>query len=167
MNGPVINDSHYTSMLDAVKSFLEKYQTYSKLDSTKLIAMLDNVDITKNTTTIANTTKLTIINSLSGDCLTSFKWAYTANGVDYTSLQVSFQKDGTFSSFRDDRAICTIGDTSINISEAQAIDIALKNLPYYSYNMPDHTIVSDFNVTEDRITAKLAASPVRSTAFRP
>jgi hypothetical protein len=167
MNVPVISDRHYANILDAVKSFLEKYQTYSKLDSTKLIAMLEEVDLTKNMTTIVDNTKLTVINYLSGDGITSLKWAYTEYGVDYTSLQLGFQKDGTFNSYRDDRAICTIGDTSINISKEQAIDIALKNLPSYSYRMPNQTIVSDFNVTEDKITASLAASPVRSNEFRP
>jgi hypothetical protein len=106
------------------------------------------------------------MNELSGDCLTFFSWISTINGADYTSLQLGFHKDGTLDSFRDDRTVYAIGDTSINISREQAIDIALENLSDYSYEMSDHSVVMDFNVTVDKIVAKLATSPVNSV-LRP
>jgi len=159
--GQLISDKQYTNLLDAVKSFLGKYQNYTNKDSTNLIAMLDNVDITKNSTTIVGNTKLTISNSVwAGTEITFFNWAYTVNGADYTSLQISFQKNGIIDTLLDNRAIYTIGDTSINISKEQAIDIALKNLSSYSYEMPDQFIVTDFNVTEDKIAANLVTSPI-------
>jgi hypothetical protein len=167
-NGHIVGDKQYTNLLDAVKSFLAKYQTYSKMDSTNLIAMLDNVDINTNSTKIVGNTKLSITNTLfSGEELTKFKWAHTENGVDYTSLQVSFQKNGIFDSFRDTRAVYIIGDTSINISSEQAIKIALDYLPNYSYEMPDNTWISDFNVTEDKITTALESSAVNYPEMRP
>jgi len=167
-NGSVISNEQYTNPLDAVKSFLEKYQNYTKIDSTNLIELLDNVDITKDSSITVGNTKLTITNTLfAGEDLTKFKWAYTVNGVDYTSLQVSFQKNGIFDSFRDTRAVYTIGDTSINISSEQAIEIALNYLPSYSYEMPYNTMVSDFNVTEDKITTALESSPVNYPEMRP
>jgi hypothetical protein len=159
MNGSVISERQYVSLFDAVKSFVEKYQTYSKTDSTNLIAMLDNVDLTKNTTTIVGDTKLIISNNVfGGEEKTYLKWANTVNGADYTLLQLGFLKDGSFEYFMDERAICTIVDTSVNISREQAIEKALKNLSFYSYEMPDHSFVSDFNVTKDKISAELAIS---------
>ena len=159
INGSVISDRHYISLFDAVKSFLEKYQTYSKIDSTNLIAMLDNIDLTKNTTTIIGDTKLTISNNIfGGEEKTYLKWANTINGADYTLLQLLFLKDGNFESFMDERAVYTIVDTSVSISREQAIEIALGNLSSYSYEMPDHSFVSDFNVTKDRISAELVIS---------
>ena len=158
----VITDKQYTNLLDAVKGFLERYQTQTKIDSTNLIAMLDNVDITKDSITTVGNTKLAIsANSFwPGTDQTTFKWIQTANGADYTSLQVSFHKNGTIASIIDTRALYTIGDTSINISKEQAIDIALKNLSSYSYEMPDGSIVKDFNVAKDKVLAQLATSPV-------
>jgi len=158
----IITDKQYTNLLDAVKDFLERYQTHTKIDSTNLLAMLDDVDITKDSTTTVNNTKLTISSNSfwHGIDQTVFKWIHTINGADYTSLQVSFHKNGAIASIIDTRALYTIGDTSINISKEQAIDIALKNLSSYSYEMPDGSIVKDFNVTEDKILAKLATSPV-------
>jgi hypothetical protein len=166
--GSVISDKQYISQLDAVKSFLEKYQNYTKMDSTNLISMLDKVEVGENVTKIAGNTKLTITNMVSfGNAITNFNWAYTINGLDYTSLQVSFQKNGALYTLYDDRSIYTIGDTSINISKDQAIDIALKNLPTYSYEMPDGSIVSDFNITKDKIDAILDTSPIESTVLKP
>jgi hypothetical protein len=162
-NGSVIRDRLYPTLLDAVKSFLEKYQTYSKIDSSNLIAILDNVDITKNTTITVGNIKLTITNNVWGGLeLTNFDWAYTVNAADYTSLQVGFQTNGIFDAFYDNRAIYTIGNTSIMISSEQAIDIALQNLSTYSYKMPDQSTVSDFNVTKDKIVTTLVTMPVNS-----
>ena len=159
MNGPVISDRQYANLLDAVKSFLEKYQTYSKIDSTNLTSMLDNVDLTKNVTSIVGDTKLIITNNIfGGEEITYLKWANTVNGADYTLLQLGFLKNGSFEVFMDERAVYTIVDTSVNVSREQAIEIALKNLSSYSYLMPDQSIVSDFNVTEDKITAELSIS---------
>jgi hypothetical protein len=91
---------------------------------------------------------------------------YAVNGVDYTSLQLSYQ-DGNLNSIRDDRFIYTIGDTSVNISSEQAIDIALEYLPSYSYEMPNDVTVSGFNITEDLTTSELSAYPVNSMELKP
>jgi hypothetical protein len=168
VQGALISDKQYATQLDAVKSFLEKYQAYTKMDSSNLSAMLDEVDIAKNSTSTAGNIELTITNMYSvGKDLTLFDWAYLINGVEYTSLQVGFQKNGVIDAIYDNRAVFTIGDTSVNISPAQAIDIALKNLSAYAYAMPGDVIISDFNVTADRITTSIEASPVNSTVLRP
>jgi hypothetical protein len=168
VQGSLVSDKQYANQLDAVKSFLEKYQSYTKMDSTNLSAMLDEVDITKNSTSTAGNIELTITNEYwAGKDLTLFDWAYLINGVEYTSLQVGFQKNGVIDAIYDSRAVFTIGDTSVNISPEQAIEIALKNLSAYSYAMPGDVIISDFNVTVDRITTSIEASPVNSTVLRP
>lgn len=48
VEGSVISDRQYSNLLDAAKDFLEKYQAYSKLDSTEMINMPSNVDSAKN-----------------------------------------------------------------------------------------------------------------------
>ncbi|MCW4010472.1 MAG: hypothetical protein NWF05_07615 [Candidatus Bathyarchaeota archaeon] len=165
--GSIISDKRYVNLLDAVKGFFEKYQNYSKIDSTHLLDMLNDVDLTKNTTSTIGNIRLTVSNLVwAGMDLTEITWVYTVNGADYTSLQLILQKDGTLRSFRDERVVYTIGDTSINISREQAIEIALKNLSTYSYEMPDHTVIRDFNVTEDQIITKLATTSVNSV-LRP
>jgi hypothetical protein len=92
---------------------------------------------------------------------------YTVNGADYTSLQISFHKNGALYTLHDDRAVYSIGDTTVNISHEQAIDIAMKYSETYSYAMPDGSQVSGFNITEDQSTAKLVAYPIHSAELRP
>jgi hypothetical protein len=165
--GQVIKDRTYNSLNDETKAFLEKYQSYTKEDLSDLINLIDDLDLTKNFTTTIGNYKLVISNRyIYGIELTGFDWIYTENGAEYTSLKFSFQ-DGDLYSIRDDRKVFTIGDTSINISSEQAIKIALDYLPSYTYEMPDHTWITDFNVTGDRITTAIETSFVNYPEMRP
>ncbi len=166
-HGFIIKDKQYPTLLETVTGFLEKYQNYTKINSTDLVDMLDNVDLSKNVTITNEKIRLEISNVFwAGMDLTQIDWTYIIDGADYALLQLSFQKNGTLESFRDTRAIYTVGDTSISVSEEYAVEIALKNLSTYSYKMPDQSIVSDFNVTEDKIVAKLATSS-QNLVLRP
>lgn len=168
VNGQAITNKQYSNMYDAVTDFLKTYQTYTKIDSNNLITMLNNVDLTKDTTITTENTKLTIKSSSFGpDSLTNFRWEHIINGAAYDSLDITFDSVTNLLLFViDTRAIYTIGDTSINVSMEQAVDIALENLKSYSYKMPDGSVVSDFKATKDGVVASLETS--RSDyVFRP
>ena len=167
--GQVISDRQYTSLIDAAKTFLERYQTHTKIDSTDMVSMLDDkVDVTKDSSKTMGNTKLTISNiDYYGIKQTSFKWAYTVNETDYTSLQLCFQKNGLLYSFSDDRGVYSIGDTTVSVSSEQAIDIATKYIETYSYDMPNDYKVSGFNITEDQTTAQIETYPINSSELRP
>ncbi|MEM2098705.1 MAG: hypothetical protein QXU99_03020 [Candidatus Bathyarchaeia archaeon] len=165
--GQVISDRQYVSLVDAAKSILEKYQTYTKIDSADMIDMLDNVDATKDSSIMVgniNFTKYTII--AYGIEVTTFNWAYTVNGVEYTKLGIEFQ-NGIFSCLYDTRGVYSIGDTTVNISREQAIAIAMKYVENYSYAMPDGSRISNFNISKDQSTARLVAYPINSLVLRP
>jgi hypothetical protein len=158
MKGSVISDRPYSNVIDAATSFLQKYQSYSAMDSTEMIGMLANVNPTKNATIASGNLKLTVTHmdltgTAFGDSI-DFRWVQTFNGCDYLSVNIYFS-DGVFSGLIDRRAIYTIGDTSVNISKEQAIKIAMEAIKNYSYRMSDDWVVTGFNVTEDRITADL------------
>jgi hypothetical protein len=161
VSSQVITTTQYANQQEAVKGFLEKYQTYTTIDSGNLIAMLDNADLSKNSTTAKENTKLVVSNSLFGTTeQTTLRWTHTVNGADYTALEIGVNTDGAVISVYDTRALYTIGETSINISKEQAIDIALENLTDYSYDMFDGAVVSDFKVSRDNIVATLVTGPV-------
>ncbi|TRZ49745.1 MAG: hypothetical protein D4S01_08010 [Dehalococcoidia bacterium] len=165
--GQVISDRSYPNLIDAANGFLEKYQTYTKRDSTEMINTLANADTTKNSTVTAGNIKLTISNKVAlGDEKISLRWFYTVNGTDYTSLKISFQ-NGVFRSLRDNRGVYTIGDTSVNVSKEQAIANAMNRLESYSYPMPGGVKISDFNVTEERTTAELRCAVRNSSVLYP
>jgi hypothetical protein len=156
--------------LDAVKGFLERYQAYSKLDSTEMIAMLSNVDPAKNTTITQGTLKLTathkdLSDTVFGDSV-RFRWVQTFNGCDYLAVNLVF-RDGVFSSLVDRRQLYSIGDTAVNISKEQAVKIAMEYVESYSYRISDEYVVSDFNVVEDQTVAKLVPTVRESNVLYP
>jgi hypothetical protein len=55
----------------------------------------------------------------------------------------------------DTRALYTVSDASVKFSKEQAIDIAIEGLKYYSYELPDGSIVKDFKVSKDNVVATL------------
>jgi hypothetical protein len=162
IEGKVIANRQYDNPLVAVTDFLERYQTYTKLDSNSLIAMLDNVDMTKDSTVTTENTKFAITNSyLGGRNQVVFSWAQMINGVESRiGTSLVFDTDGNFISLGDSRALYTTGDMSINISKEQAIDIALENLKSYSYDMYDGVVVKDFKVSRENIVATLVTASV-------
>ena len=168
--GSVITDQPYANTVDVAKSFLEKYQAFSNLDSTEMIAMLANVDPTKNTTITSGDLKLTITHkdltgTAFGDSI-NFRWIRAINGCDYLAINAVF-RDGAFSSFIDHRARYSIGDTTVNIPKEQAIEIAMKYIQNYSYRISDDFVVSDFNVTEDRTVANLVPTVREGNVLYP
>ncbi|MCL2287583.1 MAG: hypothetical protein FWC33_00125 [Candidatus Bathyarchaeota archaeon] len=60
LEGKTITKHQYTNPFDAAKDFLERYQIYTNIDSNNLIAILNNVDTSKDSITIIENTKLTI-----------------------------------------------------------------------------------------------------------
>jgi hypothetical protein len=59
----------------------------------------------------------------------------------------------------DTRSLYTIGDTSVNVSMDQAIDIALEGLKSYSYEMADGSIVTNFKANRVNVIATLVTAP--------
>jgi hypothetical protein len=168
--GSVITDQPYTNTADAAKSFLKEYQAFSNLDSTEMIAMLANVDPTKNTTITSGELNLIVSHkdlagTAFGDSI-NFRWVRTINGCDYLTINTVF-RDGVFSSFIDHRARYSIGGTAVNITKEQAMDIAMKYIQNYSYRISDDLVVSDFNVTEDRTVANLVPTIKEGNALYP
>jgi len=146
----IITNTQYVNQRNAIVGFLEKYQIYTHIDSSNLIAMLNDVDLTKSSTTTQGNIKLKVsADSLWGVSQVNLRWTYTVKGADYTALEITVNARGFVTYMFDDRALYTIGDTSVNISMEQAVDIAIENLWTYSYEMHDGTVVKDFKVDKD------------------
>jgi hypothetical protein len=140
-----------SNLCDLTIEFLQEYQTHTgdtNLEGMK--QMLDVVDVTKNTTKTFGNVKFEVsVNSFSSSC----SWKNTFNNTDYSGICVEF-KDGHFYSFRDDRSYYKIGGTEVNISEQQAISIALKEVEHVWWSVADEK-VTEFSVVEKHIRAEL------------
>ncbi|MBN1244291.1 hypothetical protein JXA31_01705 [Candidatus Bathyarchaeota archaeon] len=166
-NGFIIYDKQYANLTDAAIGFLEKYQSYIKRDSTELINVLRNVDTNKNSTAIKGNIKLTVITKEDNVTeYTRFGWTWTVEGVDYPMMGVSF-KNGAFYGFTDNRGLYTIGDTTVNTSKEQAINAAIEYVKTYSYVLSDGSLISGFNVDENRAVAKLTCAIRNSSVLYP
>jgi len=158
-NGSVISDRQYENLIDAANSFLDKYQTHTGQDLEAIKNTLTDADPTKNMTVKADDIKLTISNGgIWGNRETSFDWKHVYNGCEYPGIYLGFS-NGVFSTINDGGIIYMIGDTTVNISQEQAINIAMNHIQNYSYTMPGGVEISDFNVTEERTEAWLVPSP--------
>jgi hypothetical protein len=97
LEGQAITNKQYANPRDAAKVFLETYQAYTNIDSSNLIAILNNVDISKDSTSIIENTKLTVKNTYIWEKYqTSFIWSHVINGADYTSTHLIFDNDVTY-----------------------------------------------------------------------
>ena len=174
-SGSVLPDTTTKNLVDSARSFLGKYQAFTGDDLTEMVNTLSSADATKNMTTSAGNTKLQISSqTLDPQTVdTIFRWTYTVNGADYTALGVTF-RNGNFYALRDDRGLYKIGNTDVNITEDQAIDLALKYIENYSYTgitgsdeNPTNVAVSGFNVTKENITAQLSTYARESSTLYP
>ncbi|MDR0797233.1 MAG: hypothetical protein LBE70_00720 [Nitrososphaerota archaeon] len=153
--GIILQHASNKNLVDTTKKLIENYQTFTGENLFDMIETLAKVDITQNMTTTSGTIKLqTSILHLDRETIqTLFTWTITIDNTDYTTLSIVFANDD-FDAFLDNRGIFESGNTKVNITEKQAIDLALKYLETYSYQGIEGT-VSGFSVDKERISCKL------------
>ncbi|MBN1357816.1 hypothetical protein JW988_03510 [Candidatus Bathyarchaeota archaeon] len=140
----------FNTMSENAATLLEKYQIYigdPGLEDYR--NMLSQFDVTQNATKTLNNIKLTSTNSL----VSSLDWRYSFNGADYSGIIISFQ-NGSFHAFQDDRSYYTIGGTEVNLSQEEAVNLALQYVETFSWKVGDLE-VTDFNIVEDQIRTSL------------
>lgn len=141
------------------RTFLLNYQSYSANSFYgRLALMLNKADATKNSTTIVGNIKFDITttsgNSDMGNS-TTFTWTYTSNGIAATSKCVSLgYKDGFLRDFIDTWRLHKIGSTTVNLSEKQAEEIAMKNARTFTWSIGSGNqtiVINNFNVTKPMV----------------
>lgn len=141
-----------TNVLDAAKGFLDRHLTYSGASYLQTMRnMLDSVNETKTVTTTSGNVKLEV--SIEGDDA-SIYWIYTVNGldIDRNNIRLSFL-DGSFETFSDNWNLHKVGSTDVNVSEEEAIEIAVNRAKKYSWRVwvGEWIEVKDFNIVEENI----------------
>jgi hypothetical protein len=135
--------------LEMARDFLGNYcnhtgdSFYGELRST-----LATVDLNKNLTAISGNKKLEVTTSRDS---TTFRWTYTFNGVEAPDKCVALRyKNGFLKYFIDNWDLFKIGNTNINLSEQEAIDIAIaraKTLTWGKMEIENDTVELKYNVT--------------------
>jgi hypothetical protein len=165
--GPLLYETPNGNLLDSAKRFLEKYQTTNKEDLTDMLNALSKVNTLKETTITSGNIKLQIIiNTQSSKTVTTFQWFTSINGIDYTSMLLSYHNND-FHNFFDNRGLSTIGNTDINISAQQATELALQYIKTYSYKTVSGSEMTGFNISIADITCKPCAYPYEPSVLGP
>jgi len=159
-SGVPILSRAYNTTIEMAKEFLGNYQTYTG-DSFfgELLSTLDDVEVDEDTTIVSGNMLLEVTNDADEYKTTTFKWTYTFNGVSAPSKFVALSfRDGRLSIFVNPWQFYNVGSTAVNLSEEEAIDIALETAKNHSWSLaldddalePEH-----FNETNVRWTALL------------
>lgn len=144
---PLYSKQPVTDLRDAASGFLQRYQTYTgDTQLAQMRSLLDMVEVASNTTKTVDNLSLEVHVK---DDRTLFTWGNTLNGTSYSRLHLGF-KGGNVSGFKDDRKFYKLGSSEVNISEEQAVSIALKHVETYSYMYNDEEI-ADFNINKELI----------------
>jgi len=133
-DGAPLTTQPAASPLETAKDFLDKYQTYSTASYySTLRSMLDNIEADKNVTKTSQNIKLEVTVTANR---TDFRWKYFFNGVEATSKCVALNfRQGFLKYFIDSWSFWTIGSTDLNVSEEEAIEIAMNAAENYSWNV--------------------------------
>lgn len=133
-DGSPLTTQPAASPLEMAKGFLDKYPTYSDGSYySTMRSMLDNVEADKNVTETVENIMLEVTVTANR---TDFRWKYVFNGVEATSKCVALNfKQGFLKYFVDSWSFWTIGSTDLNVSEEEAIEIAMNAAENYSWNV--------------------------------
>jgi hypothetical protein len=115
-----------------------------------MIDILENVDNIESTTVTLNNIKLEI--KVTG-LLESFTWFYISNGIEIKALSILFD-DGILWTFREHWSSFTVGSTTINVSEEEAINLALNAAKDISWTVNGEEI-SNFTILDDPTRTEL------------
>ncbi len=140
-----------TNVLDLTDDLLQRYQNYAGVSYLETMRnMLRTVNETKAMEKTVGDIKLAILTE--GNDV-EIQWVHTADGIDYQSKGVSFSFDnGGLEMLADGWFLFRVGSTEINVSEEEAINIALEYLEGFSWNTTQDGMlveVTDFVILQE------------------
>ena len=144
-------------MLDATRNLLERFKAYSDVSYLKTMDdILSSINEIKNMEVTEGNIKLKI--SLSGNNVVIL-WLYTENGVDFSAKSLRFVfENRLLKEVTDGWFLFTAGSTEVDISKEEAINIAKDYVKSFTWEYGG-TIVSDFVVVDDPVSAEFAPHP--------
>jgi hypothetical protein len=145
-----------TDIVQACQGLLERYEAafnYSYMGQVNtLMASADDL----TTAQALGNTNLQISSYSGGADITLM---YTANGTNFPAKSVNLvYGNDALTQFSDDWFLYSIGSTEVNVTQAQAVQIAMNAVKTYSYNV-NGTRVSNFQVLSSPVSAEFYPKP--------
>ena len=150
---PIYAQPQPTNVLDLTDEILQRYQQYAGVSYLETMRnMLSTVNETEALEKTVGDIKL-IISSEGKDV--EIQWIKTASGIDYQAKAVSLSFDnGVLEMLTDGWFLFNVGSTEVNVSEEEAIEIAMSHAQDYSWTV-DGVEVTDFVILEEPVSAHL------------
>jgi hypothetical protein len=154
-----------TSDIGMAQNFLTNYQAQSRNPFYgQLNSILAKADATKNSSTTVGNIKLNVT-VLEKD--TTFQWTYVANGIEAPDKSVALRyTNGFLNYFIDNWNLYKVGSTNVNLSEKDAINIAMTRAKNYSPDSSENGTIGGikFNVTNALVIETFLAPSVYADA---
>jgi DNA-binding transcriptional ArsR family regulator len=154
---PIYAHPQPTNVLDLADDLLQRYQNYAGVSYLETMRnMLRTVNETEDTEKIVGNIKLAILTE--GHDV-EIQWVHTVSGIEYQSKGVSFSfDDGILEMLTDGWFLFKVGSTEIDVSEEEAINIALEHVEGFSWNATQNgewVKVTDFVILEEPVSVRL------------
>ena len=142
-----------TNILDVADGLLQRYQNYAGVSYLSTMrSMLKTVDETEDVDITVGDMKFIIVTE-GNDVM--MQWSHMTNGIDYQAKGVRLTFDnGILEMFNDGFFLFNVGSTEVNISEEEAINIALNAAKDFSWTVGGVEI-KDFIILEETVSAEL------------
>jgi DNA-binding transcriptional ArsR family regulator len=142
-----------TSILDVADGLLQRYQNYAGVSYlTTMRNMLKTVDETEDVDITVGDMKFIIVTE-GNDVM--MQWSHMTNGIDYQAKGVRLTFDnGVLEMFNDGFFLFNVGSTEVNISEEEAINIAINGAKEFSWTVGGVEI-KDFIILEGTVSTEL------------
>lgn len=150
---PIFVEPQSNRIIDLTDELLERYQNYVNhqyLDNMR--KMLDEVNTFEEIEIVSNDIKLKV--SIEGKDV-EIRWLNTVEEIDYQAKSLIFNFDnGLLEAITDGWFLFNIGNTEINVSREQAIELAIGHAMEYSWTFEGDKI-SDFVILQQPLSIDL------------
>ena len=155
--------------LDRAKGVLERCHNYIEVPGFHVMRdLLGAVDKLENTVKTLGNMKLEITQD---SVSTRFLWSHMYSGIDTKALSISFFLNGNLRGIMNYLCLTTVGDAEVNVSEEEAINIAMEYAKGFSWKAgvdPDNMVeVKDFKILESPVKAELSMQPREALTLYP
>ncbi|MGD6809249.1 MAG: winged helix-turn-helix domain-containing protein [Candidatus Bathyarchaeia archaeon] len=155
---PIQTQNQPSSLLENAKATLNRYKLYSGdtyLDD--MAGLLEMVSTSGNIELTQGNLKLQIVDDGEGNGRVT--WTYTEKGIDYPSKSVDMIfKNRVLTELTDGYFLFTIGSTSLNVTQEEAVQIAKDYAKTLTWTIDNKQIIG-FTVLEEPVSVQLAPHP--------
>jgi len=148
---PIYSQPQPNDVIDMAENIIVRYQNYAEFTYlNQMKDILQSFKTTKNAEKVVGNIKF-VLSTDGNDA--EIQWTYTEAGIDFQSKGVSLSIDnGVLETLTDGWYLFRVGSTEVNISEEEAMNIALNYLESYSWNaiIDDQLVeVNDYIVLQE------------------